>query len=257
MLELVTAHPLSLADSDARHGWGCFETLRIQQGAPRWLDRHLARLAEGCRFLGLPEVPSPDQVSAFLQAHTDLGLRNQGTLRLLAVDGLLQVRVDEAPTPLSGPLKVCLSRAVTRLAASPLNRFKTLSYLENRLLHREAEAFGCLESLALNERGQFTDGGRTTLLLRRKGRWLTPPQSAGALPGVARGLLLEAGLLEEAELAPGDLAHAEGIALVNALRGLLPVDEVQGHGHWAAAPESAALREALDFRDSGGCPRRC
>ncbi len=236
MLELVTAHAPELADSDARHGWGLFETLRVQEGRARWLGLHLARLAEGCAFLGLPAPPEPDAVEAFLAAHTELASTRRGSLRLLAVDGRLAVRLGPPPPPLSTLPRLALSREVIRASASPLNRFKTLAYLENRLLHREAEARGCFDCIAPNAHGRLSDGGRCTLLLRRGGTWWTPPVSEGALPGIARRVLLEAGLVREAPLEAAALDTAEGLLLVNALRGALPMADARGRapsGHGA------------------------
>ena len=235
MLELVTAKAINVADSDARHGWGCFESLRVENGHPRWLERHLARLAGGCAFLGLEPPPSPEAVLAFL-AGRPLPGGDRGTLRLIAVDGCLLVRFDERPVSPAEPLRACLSARVTRWSASPLNRFKTLSYLENRLLQIEAGEQQAFEALALNESGRLTDGGRTTLLLRKDDRWLTPPVEDGALPGIARGLLLEAGLAEEARLRPEDLSKAEGAVLVNALRGVMVLSEVTGWSRWTETP---------------------
>lgn len=45
MLELVTDTRLDLALSTARFGEGLFETIRIQNGRPRWLNYHLERLS--------------------------------------------------------------------------------------------------------------------------------------------------------------------------------------------------------------------
>lgn len=247
MLELVTGRTVDVADSDARHGWGCFETLRVENGLPCWLERHLARLAGGCTFLGLEPPPPPEAVRAFLGGLPRPEPDVSGTLRLIAVDGCLLVRLDGRPAPPDEPLRACLSARVTRWAASPLNRFKTLSYLENRLLQREAVSQGAFESLALNESGHLTDGGRSTLLLRLGGRWLTPPAEDGALPGIARGLLLEAGLVEEASLRPGEFPGAEGAVLVNALRGVVVLEEVVGWCRWTGIPAGVdGLRRVLN-----------
>jgi branched-chain amino acid aminotransferase len=184
----------------------------------------------------LEAPPDADRVAAFLEGATNLSASAKGCLRLFAVDGRLHVRLDPPPPPLALPVAVCLSHAVTRFAASPLNRFKTLSYLENRRLQQEAERQGCFEALALNERGRLTDGGRTTLLVRVRGRWLTPPVEDGALPGIARGLLLEAEVVEEASLHPEELTAADGAALVNALRGVIPVGRGIGLAAWEREP---------------------
>jgi branched-subunit amino acid aminotransferase/4-amino-4-deoxychorismate lyase len=68
----------------------------------------------------------------------------------------------------------------------------------------------------------------------------------GALPGIGRRVLLEAGLAEEAPLAWEDLRRAQAVALVSALRGLRPVAEAEGlatfdPGH----PGLRAAREGL------------
>src|SRR5690349_16657231 len=42
------------ADRGFTLGDGLFETIRVRDGAAVWLDRHLARLAEGSAVLGIP-----------------------------------------------------------------------------------------------------------------------------------------------------------------------------------------------------------
>jgi branched-chain amino acid aminotransferase len=230
MLELLTDTRLDLAASGARHGEGLFETLRVRDGAPLRLEAHLERLAAGARFLGLEPPPAPEAVRVFLAGPCQ-GLAS-GVLRLLAVDRKLLVMVAPWDPGVPASITLGLSREFRRCSGSPLNRFKTLSYLENRLLAREAERRGLFEVIALNEHGRLSDGSRTTLFLVRDGRLLTPPVADGALPGVARRCLLEAGWAEEAPLTPDDLVRAEAVLLTNALRGAMPVHalEPQSHG---------------------------
>ena len=65
--------------------------------------------------------------------------------------------------------------------------------------------------------------------IEKQGRLLTPPLSAGGLPGVERAYLLETRPdAEEAVLTPADLERAEGIFLSNALRGMMRVELVIG-----------------------------
>ncbi len=228
MLELVTETRVDLARSGARFAEGCFETLRIQAGALRWLELHRARLAAGCDLLGL-EAPPPLAALEAALAGLCAG-RDRGALRLLAVDGRLLAWVEPAPEPPRGPAHLGLARTVTRWSGSPWNAVKSLAQLDNRRLRREAEARGLADAVAANEHGRLTDGWRSTLLVVRDGGLVTPPASDGALPGIARRVLLEAGLLAEAPLAWEDLRRAEAVALVSALRGLQPVVEAEGLG---------------------------
>ena len=228
MLELLSDPLIDLTVSGARHGVGLFETIRIRDGAPLRLAAHLERLAAGARFLGLEAPPDPAAVLAFLAAPC-AGLAC-GVLRLVAVDRTLRVTAGPWSPDRPGRIVLGLGREFRRFSGSPLNRFKTLSYLENRLLAGEAARRGLFEVVALNEAGRLTDGSRTSLFLVLDGMLLTPPAADGALPGVARRCLLEAGLAREAPLTPEDLARAEAVLLTNALQGVVPVHGLEAPG---------------------------
>jgi len=245
MLELLTGAAVDLAVSAARHGEGLFETIRVRGGEAVRLEAHLARLAAGAAFLGLDGPPGAGPVRAFLAA-AGCGELAHGTLRLLAVDGRLHVLLEDRVPAAPARPAAALSRQVRRFSGNPLNRFKTLSYLENRLLAREAASRGLFEAIAPNERGRLTDGARTSLFMVSGGELLTPPVADGALPGIARRALLEAGLAREAGLAPGDLDRAEGILVCNALRGAMPLAEWEGRALDDGHP---LLREAAAVLD--------
>lgn len=234
MLELVTDTRVELSRSAARHGVGLLETIRVEDGRPRWLDLHLERLAAGCAFLGLEEPPPAVEIQ--------LSLRGNGVLRLVAVDRTLMAWFEPLEPLGPEPLRIGLSRSTVR-CPGPLTRHKTLSRLENHLLAAEARSRGLDEILAPTGSGRLSDGSRSTLVALVRGRLLTPGVEDGALPGVGRRVLLEAGLLEEGALTWGDLAGAQAIGLVSALRGLLPVGEAEGVGNFD--PSHPDLREAI------------
>jgi branched-chain amino acid aminotransferase len=237
MLALTFDATVDLRRSDARHGVGCFETVRVQAGAARWLGLHRERLAAGCAALGLPAPPPEQALAAFLAAA--LSRLGDGALHLVAVDGALRASLSAPPPPPALPVRVAVAESVTRFSRSPTAGLKTLSFLENRLLQAEAERRGLFDVVARNERGLLADGGRTNLFLVVGGRVLTPPVSDGALPGIARRVLLEQGLAAEESLDPAALEAAEGVFLANALRGVLPV-RLDAGGRAAAC--GAALR---------------
>jgi len=199
MLERVTDTRVDLSASGARFGAGAFETLRLQDGRPRWLPQHLERLAAACAFLGLEEPPGP---GALLEG---LELPAQGVLRLLAVDRTLLVWTGPLEPAPSRGLCLGLSRD-TRRHPGPLTRHKTTSYLENLRLAAEARDRGLDEVIAPTPQGRLSDGGRSTLVALLGNRLLTPPLADGALPG------------------------AQAVALVSALRGLRTVSELEGLG---------------------------
>ncbi len=91
----------------------------------------------------------------------------------------------------------------------------------------QARNAGCFDALLANERGELTEGSRTNLFIRRGDRLLTPPISAGLLPGILRAALLAQGEAEEATLLPEDLERADAAYLGNSARGLMRVRSIR------------------------------
>ncbi|MCE1227922.1 MAG: aminotransferase class IV [Firmicutes bacterium] len=233
MLELTLETRVDLASSSLRHGAGLFETIRWQEGRARWLELHLERMAQGCAFLGLEAPPQAQEIHDFLDRHQIGKGLSFGALRLVAVDDRLHLWVEAMPPPSAAPVSLGRSRAVTRFSADPWLRFKTLSYLPNHTMAQEAASNGHFDVIALNERGFLTDGGRTSLFVGLERRIYTPPVEDGALPGIGRRLILEAGLAEERSLRWEDLGQAESLFLINALRGGLPVFQLEKSRHFS------------------------
>lgn len=79
---------------------------------------------------------------------------------------------------------------------------------------------GLDELIFLNENGHLCEGTITNLFVQRGDVLLTPPLSAGVLPGVLRQEMLENGTAIEADLMPADLDNAD-VYVGNSLRGLI------------------------------------
>jgi len=71
----------------------------------------------------------------------------------------------------------------------------------------------------VNERGEVTEATTATPAVRLDGRWWTPPQDSGCLPGVERARVLDLGQLGERVLTVADLLAAEEVAVLSSLRG--------------------------------------
>jgi len=246
MLELSLDTKVELATSALRHGAGLFETIRIQRGEPRWMELHLERMASGCAFLGFDSPPDIQEVRDFLHVHGVGASMGFGVLRFIAADGRLLAFAEPLQSQPTKLANLGLSLETVRFSGNPLNRFKTLSYLENLRLAQEAARRGHFDAIAPNEKGFLSDGGRTTLFAVIDGRIFTPPVADGALPGIARRVLLDAGFAVEASLRWEDLARTEAVFLANALRGVIPAGNIEGHGSRPVDhPAFAKARECL------------
>ena len=220
-------------------GVGIFETIRFDPGnnlarIANW-SRHLARLSRSAQDLGiqLNERALVDMV--------------QVTCTNLAHDCVHRVRIDLSATgqlslshsvieTLPGPVKLFWAHAILQDAYTPQqltmqSRNPLLHHkISERLIYdaawHKAVELGGFDALFINEHGHVTEGGRCSVFIRedRKGPWLTPPISAGVLPGVMRSVILKDPSMNarEANLTIDQVVNANEIMLCNALRGMIP-----------------------------------
>ena len=202
--------------------FGLIETLRCEPDAalpyPR-LELHVARLNASAAFLGL---------CCDTDAAREALLQHASTLR-----GLHRVRLEVHPDgrfdlsggplkDLAGPVSIALATPVLQ-SSDPLLRHKTTARALYDEASRTAEAAGLFDLIFLNERGEVAEGARSTLFVDcGDGVLLTPPLSCGALDGVLRRELLDAGRAREAVIQRDVLESASALYVGNALRGLLP-----------------------------------
>ena len=228
---VLGAGALDPADRGFLLGDGLFETIRIAEGAARHLDRHLARLRAGAAKLELP-VPAEDAaIEAAIQAVARADGIARGSARVTLSRGAgprgLMPPSEPSPTllvtaapeagPSAGAADLVIARTVRRNELSPLSRLKTLNYLDNVLAKQEAVKRGADDAVLLNTRGQIAEASAANLVLVIDGTAVTPPVADGALPGIARGLLIERLGVEQRSVTREALAQSEGLLLVNSL----------------------------------------
>jgi branched-chain amino acid aminotransferase len=122
---------------------------------------------------------------------------------------------------------------------------KSLNYLNNILARSEATRAGAQEAILLNHRGLVAECSGDNLFLLREGRCATPPISAGILPGITRGAVIEISRdqlklpFAEADCSLYDLYSAEEVFLTGTGAEVIGVTEIDGRkigsgrtGHW-------------------------
>ncbi len=205
-------------------GFAIFETMfATREGGVRHLERHLARLGRSARALGFV-IDETELREAIQFECSRLPPAAPQRLRLgLARSGRFDLIVQALAALPNGPVGLRLEPRPLP-TARPLSAHKTTLRAEYDAGLRAAEAAGAFDSLFFTPGGRLVEGGRSNVFVRLDGRWLTPPLTDGALPGVMRGQLLEDPVWDAAErsLTHADLLRAEAIAVCNALRGVLP-----------------------------------
>ncbi len=221
-------------DGGLLHGDGAFETLRLCEGRPRGLQRHLTRLRG---TLGVLQLEPPANLEEEVEALLAMGVPPDGVLRVSvsrgpAAEPTLVVAALAAPPP---------RRSVELVSAPGFRRampaHKTLSYLPCALLrrlHPSAEP-------VLLDGADVLEGITTNVFARLDGRVVTPPADGRILPGVVRAVVVECGAVEAP--VPLDALGRVECFVTNAVHGLVPVTAVDGRPAPTPGPWLAELRE--------------
>jgi branched-chain amino acid aminotransferase len=258
---------LSALDRGFTLGDGVFETMRAAgRRVFRWPE-HLARLRAGAAVLGIPldDLPLEAHIAAALAAAAlptavvrltvSRGVdRARGVAVPSGLRPTVVVRVLPLAPPPAQPARAIVAATTRRNERSPLSRIKSLSYGDAVLARMEAERRGADEALVCNTRGWLAGATTANLFAVIDGALLTPPVTAGALPGTTRAwVLAAAGALgmpvRERSLRPRDLARASEAFITNVVLGLRPLAAVDDlHLPDRAGPCARALQAAWEAR---------
>ncbi|HVX19257.1 MAG TPA: aminotransferase class IV [Acidimicrobiales bacterium] len=237
-----------------------FETLKVVDGVPFALTRHLARLRRSLELLGLA-LDEPDaDLAAAARKVCESGSREApvGSLRITVTSGdgpMGSGRGRNRPTVavFGGPG----SRwdRTTGVAIVPWRRnehsavagAKTTSYAENVRALAAAKAAGGTEAIFANTAGALCEGTGSNVFVAVDGSLYTPSLSTGCLAGITRALVLESGHgTERDDLTLDDLRNADEAFLTSSTRDVQPIATVDGAALRAApGPLTAAARDAF------------
>ncbi len=230
---------ISVFDHGLVVGDGVFETIKVTEGVPFALTRHLARLSRSATGLGLAE-PDLDQIRAGALAVIEAsGRMPLARLRITVTGGISPLGSERGDSPVTAIVAMAQAKPPTptvdvtmvpwpRNERGALAGLKTTSYGENVRALAYAAEHGGSEAIFANTAGGLCEGTGSNVFVVSAGRLLTPPLAAGCLAGVTRALVIEwAGAVEE-ELPAGALATAEEAFLTGTTRDVQPIRNVSG-----------------------------
>lgn len=192
---------LVVSDHGFTVGDGVFEAVKVVDGRPFALTRHLDRLATSAKGMGLPAVDL-EEVRRGVAALLDGQDRPLGRVRITYTGGnapLGSGRGDKPPTLVVVADAMAPRPNTTSIATVPWPRnergalagLKTTSYAENVVALAYAAERGAGEAVFANLAGNLCEGTGSNIFYVVDGELRTPTLAAGCLAGISRALLLE------------------------------------------------------------------
>jgi branched-chain amino acid aminotransferase len=261
----VTAATVPITDHGLTVGDGVFETTKVVRGVPVARTRHLARLHDSARAIGLPLPPDDylraaiDAVCATVTDHELARLRltvttGPGPAGSARGEGPPTVWASATPTSPPSTPETALVVPWRRNEHGALTGVKTTSYAENVVALAAARAAGAGEALLANTAGELCEGTGTNVFCVLDGVAVTPPLSSGCLAGVTRALVLAwCPQVIERSVTLAELARAEEVFLTSATRDVHAVTAVDGRrpggpGAPVPGPITTAIAAAFSAR---------
>lgn len=253
-----TAGRLSTLDRGFLYGDGVFETLRSYNKKPFQLEDHVTRLSHSARYFDIPFRYTTRQIRPIIEqlltlndcrdAYIRMTLsRGFGTHGLIPADTCTPTFVIHAKPFVdysASSYKTGISLITSGLRRSttcPISSHKTLNYLTNYLIKKEAVEKGVHDAIILNTNNHVAECAVSNIFLVEKDTVLTPSLAANILPGVTRRTILELckenGIRASEELFVLERTlTANEVFVTNSLMEVMPVSQIDGLPVGSAVP---------------------
>ncbi len=239
---------INLLDRGLLFGEGLFETIRIYNGYPFLIEKHIDRLEKGCKELGIKIDFSLllSNIKIFIEANDLL----EGSMRLSVTGGIKSSflpsinsagtyfitgqKGNPYPCELYDKGYTALVSKIKKNPYSPLVYLKSLNFTENMMAKKEAALSGYDEAIFLNIKHFLTEGSVTNIFIVKNEQLLTPAIKCGLLPGITREIIIDLCNenkmpVKESNLKLSDLLTAEEAFLTNSLMETMPLVKVNKH----------------------------
>jgi len=261
---------VSVLDNGFAFGDSVYEVMRTYAGRVFEPGRHFRRLRASAGRLGIEVNATDAELYGQVEALIARAGAGEFYVRIIVSRGVGDCSYDFSR--IAGPTVVMIQKPLSspparhyeegiRVAAVSVRRnhpraldpgIKSSNLLNNILAVREAQARGCDEPLLLNHEGYLAEGASTNLFVVMEGTFLTPPLSAGILPGITRAVVIEllAGLglpCHEKPLHLDTLLGADEAFMTSTTRELVPVRQVDDSpiGDGRPGPYTCRLMDAF------------
>ncbi len=239
---LASEATIPATDEGLIRGDGVFEVMRVYDGQPFALDRHLARLERSARNLRLPVDLEAVRADVWrLLARAGSG-PDHDLLRILVTRGGRRLLLTE---PLPGIPPIVRLGSVTYSPTRVLDGVKSLSYSANMLAGRLARECGFDEALLVTPHGRVLEAPTSSIFWVKDGELLTPPLDEHILASITRAIVIEGTGAAERSCTLDELLEADEAFLASTAREVHPISAIDERTFDAPGPVTARTAEIV------------
>ncbi len=259
---------ISAMDRGFLYGDGLFETLRTYRKNPFCLEDHVDRLSSSSKYFDIPFHHTLQQIRHIIeQLITQNGL-NDAYIRMTlsrgsTAHGLIPhhpydptFMVHAKPLTAYPPAwqttgLLLMTSSFRRSDTCPVSGHKTLNFMTNYLVKKEAIDLGYHDAIILNTNNQVAECAVSNVFIVEKNAVITPSLKTNILPGITRKIILrlcrESGIrVSEEAFGMERVLAAEEMFITNSLMEVMPVSKIDGKPIGKAIP--GAITKMLQDR---------
>lgn len=241
---------ISAMDRGFLYGDGLFETLRTYRRNPFCLEDHVGRLSYSSKYFDIPFHHTLQQIryiigqliaqnglsDAYIRMTLSRGSSSHGLIPRHPCNPTFAIHAKPLtvypPAWRTTGLSLMTS-SFRRSDTCPVSSHKTLNFMTNYLVKKEAIDHGYHDAIILNTNNQVTECAVSNVFIVEKNTVITPSLKTNILPGVTRKIILrlckESGIsVSEEEFGMERVLAAEEIFVTNSLMEVMPASKIDG-----------------------------
>ncbi|NMW84846.1 aminotransferase class IV [Peptoniphilus sp. AGMB00490] len=213
-------------DDGFSFGKGVFETIKVVDGMPLFLEDHLKRLKNSLDFFEIKTDIDEKKIYEYIDKSNN---KNFAMKVIISDKNFIVTSREDNYRNDNKSYKLKISK-VKRNSTSKIIYHKSLSYYENILEHGLAVGGGYDSALFLNEREEISETSFANIFFVKNDKIYTPTVSSGLLRGTMRGFLIKNFEIIEDKIYAKNLDSFDECFISNSLMGVrnvVSIDEIK------------------------------
>ena len=227
---------IQLVNIEYQYGFGVYESVRVLENIPYFLELHIERLFNSARIIQLEHFFSKQSIlTSVKDLIAELKINSAYNLKILLIGGKTK---DDAILNVIPLAPLFPDRKMYKEGASIITekyerlfpKAKTLSMLKSYLAYKKAKEKNCYEALAIDRDSCIREGTRSNFFLIKDKTIFSPP-GGKLLDGVTRKIVLSivaknSYSVKEKDLRLSELSEYDGAFLTSTSFKVLPIKKI-------------------------------